>query len=82
MFTEFVRMDLAINAEESCAFAGISEVHFEAPLIEPGVSVGCTLNGYKRPRCFLIFIHFIFWPRGNCQLFHSDAPKPFVTAVL
>ena len=53
-------MVIAINNERSNADFVQPEVHFTASLIEPGVSVGYSIRRCTSPRCFLIFIHFIF----------------------
>ena len=77
-FAGFVRMVIAINTERSCSFLVRSEVHFKASLVETGVSVGYCILRNKRFRCFLIFIHFVFYQRGSCHVFHWHARQsPF-----
>ena len=63
-------MVIAINTERSYAGFVQPEVHFKVSLIEAGVSVGYCILSYNSPRCFLTFIHFVFWPRGTCHVFY------------
>ena len=77
-FAGFVRMVIAINTERSYEVSVMPEVHFKVILIEPGVLVGYCIRRDTSFRCFLIFIRFVFWPRGTCHVFYWHAPQsPF-----
>ena len=74
-------MVIAINNERSFAASVRKEVHLKASLVETGVSVGYCFHGYKWPRCFLNFLHFVFCLRGNRQFFHSYTPRTALVAA-